>query len=185
MSLFRNVAVFALPLAVALASGTVAGAQTGDAAVGFLTRAISACDDIRSERTDADGARRALGLSEADETGMSHGLSSGEGAPPIELKFRLGMGGSGETVSCGGVVSGVGLSQETLKAHVVSEVSRVTSGSVVTHAEEAAIGERGRQTTYVVADQIFLLVRSDAPDPTVEDAATTVMFVKTWMAPVG
>lgn len=181
--------------AVVLASGLLAAtsgpaaalpsAQNVGTAQAFLSRSMAACDDIRLEKTDLEGARQALGLSAPDETGLSRGASGHTVETIVQTNFRLASGSSGATLICSGAVAGVGLPEETLKAHIRAEASRTVPGPVVVHAAEAPIGERGRQTAYILNDQLFLLVRSDSADPSRPDDPTTVVFIMTWMAPVG
>ena len=170
---------------VAALPSEAAGAQTVQRAQAFLSRSIAACDDIRLEKIDLEGASQALGLSAPDETGLSHGSSGSTVETIVQATFRLASGPSGTTVHCSGAATALGLPEETLKAHIRAEASRTVPGPVVVHAAEAPIGERGRQTAYILDDKVFLLVRSDSADPTRRDDPTTVLFIMTWMAPVG
>ena len=173
------VALLTLPLVGVAQAQAVGTAQT------FLSRSMAACDDIRLEKTDLEGARQALGLAAPDETGLSRGASGNTVETIVQTNFRLAPGSSGTTLICSGAVAGVGLPEEELKAHIRAEASRTVPGPVVVHAAEAPIGERGRQTAYILDDKVFLLVRSDSADPTRRDDPTTVLFIMTWMAPVG
>lgn len=174
--------------------GTTSGpavALPSEAAGSYLERAGSACDALRRKvltvaeaRPDFDAARLSLGLGPAGANGESEGFV-GEGREAQRRSLRLTSGRSGDTVICSASVTGLDLDGDALTERVRAHASVLVPGPVVVQSAPAAFGARGRVASYILDQQLFLMVRSEPGDPAQANDPDVVLFIMTWMAPVG